>query len=90
MPADTQHPRGYLQINWKPTYIADLRQLRGSVVAYGMYLAYVRQVINNWAMQTRIRPQDRKDLMAAILEAGPQLKWLTWWREESVATEQHN
>lgn len=28
-----------------------------------------------------------KDLMTAILEVGPQLQWLTWWREESMTTE---
>lgn len=28
--------------------------------------------------------------MTAILEVGPQLQWLTWWREESMATEQCN
>ena len=50
----------------------------------------MRQIINNWATQNKIIPQDWTDLMTAIYEAGPQLQWLMWWREESVTREQCN
>lgn len=58
MPADTQHPQGCVKIDWKPTYITDLRRLKESVVAYGMHSTYVRQVKNNWAIQNRLIPQN--------------------------------
>ena len=53
-----------------------------------MHLPYVKQILNNWATQNRIIPQDWKGLVTAILEAGPQLKWLTWWIEEASNIEQ--
>jgi hypothetical protein len=36
-------------------------------------------MLNTWAMQSRIIPQELKDLAAAVLEAGSLLQWLTWW-----------
>ena len=53
-----------------------------------MHLPYVKQILNNWATQNRIIPQDWKGLVTAVLEAGWQLQWLTWWMEEASHTEQ--
>jgi len=47
-----------------------------------MHLPCVKQVLNDWAMQNYVIPKDWKDLMTAILDAGPWLQWLTWWSEE--------
>ena len=43
---------------------------------------------NLWATKNRIIPQDWKDFASAVLEAGPQLQWRAWWREEIRALEQ--
>lgn len=39
-----------------------------------MYSPYGKQILNNWATQNSIIPQDWKGLVATVLEAGPQLK----------------
>lgn len=38
----------------------------------------------------RIIPQDWKDLATAKLEAGPQLQWRTWCKEDTRAMELQN
>lgn len=45
-------------------------------------------MLNSWATQNRIVPQDWKDLMIAVWESGPQLQWKTWWRDEARTIEQ--
>lgn len=90
IPANYQHPQGYVQINWKPPDMPDLKRLKGAVVAYGMPSPYVRQILNLWATQNRVIPQECEGPMAAILEASSQLLWLTWWRKEATAMEQHH
>ena len=47
-------------------------------------------MLNTWATQNRIIPQDCKDLAAAVLETGSQLQWLTWWGEEAAIMEKCN
>lgn len=58
------------------------------IVAYSMHSPYVKQVPNNEAMPNNVIPKDWKDFKTAILEAGLQLQWLTWWREEALAMPQ--
>lgn len=90
MPANYQHSQGYVQINWKPPDIPDLERLKGAVVAYGKPSPCVKQILSHWATQNRVIPQDWQGPMEAILEASPQLLWLTWWRKEAKAMEQHH
>jgi hypothetical protein len=33
--------------------------------------------------KNRTIPQDWKDMTRAILEPGPELQWLSWWKEEN-------
>jgi hypothetical protein len=40
-------------------------------------------------MQNRVIPQDWKGLVSAVLEAGQQLQWLLWWKQEATKI-QHN
>lgn len=65
-------------------------KVKEAVVAYGMHLLYVRQVLNNWATQNSYSETRLKDLMTVILEASSQLQWLTWWREDAAAMGQGN
>ena len=55
-----------------------------------MYSPYVKQILNSWVTHNRTVPQDWKNLAITILEAGPQLQWRTWWKEESTVIEQLN
>ena len=64
------------------------KAFKEAMISYGMHSPSVRQILNNWATQNRIIPQDWKGLVTAILEAGPQLQWLTWWIEEASNIEQ--
>jgi hypothetical protein len=44
----------------------------------------------SWAIKNRIIPQEWKDLTGAILEPGPKLQLLSWWREEAREIPQRN
>ena len=65
---------GYEEVKWNPVEILDLRRFKAAVTSYGINSPYVKQMLNSWATQNRIIPQDWKDLASAILEAGPQLQ----------------
>ena len=67
----------------------DLRRFEEAVI-HSVHSLYFKQMLNSWATQNRIIPQDWKDLVTAILETGPLLQWKTWWREETRVMEQWN
>lgn len=90
IPANYQHPQGYVQINWKPTDMPALKRRKGAVVAYGMPSPCVRQILNLWATHNRVIPQECQGPTAAILQASSLLLWLAWWRKEATAMEQHH
>lgn len=66
-----------------------LEKFKEAIISYGMHSTFVKQMLNSWATHNRIISQDQKGLVTAILEAGPQLQWKTWWREEARVREQH-
>lgn len=47
-------------------------------------------MLNTWAIQSKVMPQDWKGLMSAVLEARQQLHCFLWWRHETTKIEQHN
>lgn len=55
------------------------------IMLYSMHSPHMKQLPNNYSMQNCIIPKDWKDFKTAILQAGLQLQWLTWWREEALA-----
>ena len=65
-----------------------LNGLKEAGVAYGMHSPCVRQVVNHRANQNRVISQDWKDLLAAILEANPQLAYLVERGSSSCGTGQ--
>ena len=52
----------------------DLRKFKEAVVSCGMHSPYVKQILNSWATQNSIVPQNCKDLVMALLEADFQLQ----------------
>lgn len=44
-------------------------------ISPGMYLVYVKEMLNSWATQGKIILRDWEDLATAILEVHPQLLW---------------
>lgn len=78
MPADGVE-QGYDETGWSPIEMIALSRFKEAAISYGMHSLFI---------QNRIIPQDWKGLVTAILEAGPQLKWLTWWIEEASNIEQ--
>ena len=65
-----------------------LRCFKQAVVSYRKHKTYVKQILNNWATQNRIIPQDWKGLVTTVLETGSQMQWLTWWRKDTANIEQ--
>jgi hypothetical protein len=86
-PANGVQP-GYDETGWHPTEMIALRHFKEAMISYMMHSPYVKQILNNWATQSRIIPQDWKGLVITILKAGLKLHWLTWWMEETMNIEQ--
>jgi hypothetical protein len=47
-------------------------------------------MLSNRVRQHRVISQGWKGLVSAVLEAGQQLQWLSWWRHEATEIEQCN
>lgn len=56
--------------------MTDPRHFGEAMILYRMHLPYVKEILNNWAPQKGIIPQDWKGLVTSVLEAGLQLQWL--------------
>ena len=54
--------QGYDKIGWHPTEMIDLRCFSEAVTSYRIHSLYVKQILNNWATENRIIPQDQKAL----------------------------
>ena len=50
--------QGHGGIGWYPIERTDVRPFKESIISYGMHLPYVKQILNNWATQNGIIPQD--------------------------------
>ena len=87
MPANDQQPQGWLRLIGA-LQSKGMNGLKEAGVVYGIHSPCEGQVLCNLATQNRVILQDWKDLLAAILEASPQLQCLSWWREEAADTEQ--
>lgn len=61
-----------------------------AVVSCGTGSPSVKQMLNSWATRKGIISKGWKDLITAILEAGPLLQWKTHWKEEARAIEQQS
>nr|XP_021486637.1 E3 ubiquitin-protein ligase RNF135 isoform X1 [Meriones unguiculatus] len=89
-PADNQHSQGYVQISCRPTKMIDLRRFKEAVNAYGMHSPYVKDILDDWASQYKVTPQDWEDLIRAVLDTDLKLQWLFWRKEEAADMEQSN
>ena len=64
-------------MKWNPIEMLDLKRFKEAAISYGKHPSYVKQMLNSWATQNIIIPQDWKDLATAILEVGSHLQWRT-------------
>ena len=60
------------------------------LILYSLPSPFVKQMLSTWAMQNRVIPQDWKGLVSAVLEAGQQLQWLSWWMHKATKIGQQN
>lgn len=82
-PADDDHPQGYHEAEWSPVEVLDLRKRKESVTNFGMHSPFVKQMVASWSIRSRVIPKDWEDMAKVILEPGPCLQRLSWWREEA-------
>lgn len=59
-------------------YLSDLKHFKEAVVLHGLHSFFVKEMLNNWAVQHRVIPQGWKWVVSAVLEASQQLRWLLW------------
>lgn len=60
MPANDGAP-AYNELSWHPVEIVDLKHFKETVLLYGLYSPFAKEMLNTWARQNRINPQIRKD-----------------------------
>jgi hypothetical protein len=61
--------QGNDKIGWASVEMIDPGYFKEAMLLYAIYSPYVKQILNNWATQNKIIPQDCKRLVRAILEA---------------------
>ena len=44
------------KIGWHSIEMIDLRYFKEAMISYGMYIPYVKQILNNWTTQNKIIP----------------------------------
>ena len=81
MPANSVE-QSYDEVGSHPIKMINIRHFKEAIISYEMHSPYVKQILNNWATQNRIIPQDWKGLVEAILKTSSQLQWLQWWRKK--------
>ena len=62
------HPQGYIEVNWNPVDMLNLKRFKKAVVSHGMYSSFVRRMLNSWTTKNRIIPQVWEDLVSAVRE----------------------
>ena len=68
----------------------DLKHLKESLVLYSLHSPFVKEMLNTLTTKNRVIPQDWKGLVSAVLEAGQQLQWLSWWMHKATKIGQQN
>ena len=66
----------------------NLKEIKQAVVAYGLHLFFVREVVKMWAFSSKATTQDWTQFISAVLESGPQLLWRCFCKEEIKILEQ--
>ena len=74
MPANNSG-HAYNELIWHPIKMLDLKHLKEAIMLYGLHSPFVKEILNNWAMQHRVIPQDWMEGVSALLESGLQLQW---------------
>ena len=70
------------------TYIMKvMKDIKQSVVSYGMHSPYVRQLVKTWASRNKVISHYWLQLVSAILGHSPQLPWKSFWREKAKIPE---
>ena len=52
--------------------MTNLKEIRQAIVAYGLHLSFVREMVKMWVFSNKATPQDWAQLISAFLESGSQ------------------
>lgn len=74
----------YSELTWHPIEMLQLNHFTESIIMYSLYSSFVIEMLNTWANQNRVIPQDWKGWVSALLESGQQLQWWWWWRPKAT------
>ncbi|ERE82209.1 Retroviral nucleocapsid protein Gag containing protein [Cricetulus griseus] len=89
-PASKKHPHGQMAYEWELIQLKDLKNIKESVVSYGLHGPYVKQLLHSWATFNRVTPTDWERLVAAVLENACQIQWKSLVREEAKLFERQS
>lgn len=59
-PPDDRYPQSYVEVNWAPLEMLDLKRFKEGVVLYDMHSPFEKQMLSSWATENRIIPHSRK------------------------------
>lgn len=65
-PANDGGP-AYNELAWHSTEMLDLKHFKEAMVLYSLHSPLLKEMLNTWAMQNRVIPQDWKSLVSAVL-----------------------
>ena len=53
-----RYPQSYIEVNWAPVKMLDLKRFKEGVVWHDMHSPFEKQMLSSWTTQNRIIPQD--------------------------------
>ena len=71
----TKYPKVVREYTRESICITDLKEIEHTIVPYGIHSYFIREMVKTWASCNKEMPQDRTQLISAVLENGPQLFW---------------
>ncbi|MGE9804163.1 hypothetical protein ACQP3L_26470, partial [Escherichia coli] len=89
-PASKKHPHGRMVYEWQPIQPKDLKNIKESVVSYGLHSPYIKQLLHSWATFNRVTPIYWELLVADVLENSCQIQWKALVREEAKLLERQD
>ena len=80
--------KGAKEGRWMPIGLNDLKEIKHTVITYGLHATFVKEMIRTWDSNVISMPHDFSQLTSVVLEDGPLLMFGVYLEEESKHMEQ--
>ena len=57
-PSGTKYTKEVKEYKWQPLGISDLREIKQTIVSYGLLLPFIREMVKMWASSNKATPHN--------------------------------